>query len=457
MAQPKWYELDNAAKIVPSTTRGADTRVFRISCELNEEIDEAVLQQALDRTAPDFPHFASILRKGLFWYYLDSSSIRAVVQPVKKPACSALYHPGRRRLLYRVNYYRRRINLEMFHVLTDGTGAVSFLKAIVCAYLSIRHGIEFEEDTERSSTKEKEEDAFERYYQSDSRQKPAERLPRRAYRLHGERDEHLQTHLIEGTVPVSSFLARAREYGATTAVFTTALFIEAIVRGMSVREKKMPVVLSVPVNLRNYFPSETARNFFGVVNVAFDPALYDGTLESIIGEVRASMKRQLDAEQVKFTMNSYARLENNPMIKTVPLILKNFVIGAVSADRQKGITGTVSNVGKITVPEPFAPYIDRFSCFMAAPDVQICVSSFGDRMCFGVASAFESHPVMMRFFRRIADLGIDTEIATNDNWPEEDTDAVLSEMQDQDPGKQGEMPPLSGTAAGNRSASGGSV
>ena len=48
MAKTKWYELDNAAKIVPSTTKGADTRVFRISCELKEEVDGTLLQQALD-------------------------------------------------------------------------------------------------------------------------------------------------------------------------------------------------------------------------------------------------------------------------------------------------------------------------------------------------------------------------------------------------------------------------
>ena len=122
MARAKWYELDNNAKIVPSTTKGSDTCVFRITCELKEEVNGALLQQALDRTVPDFPHFASVLRKGLFWYYLDSSNIRAVVQRENKPPCAAIYWDGRRRLLYRVNYYRRRINLEMFHVLTDDPG-----------------------------------------------------------------------------------------------------------------------------------------------------------------------------------------------------------------------------------------------------------------------------------------------------------------------------------------------
>ena len=426
MARAKWYELDNAAKIVPSTTRGADTRVFRITCELKEEVDGMLLQEALDRTIPDFPHFASVLRKGMFWYYLDRSSISAVVQQENKPACAAIYRDGRRRLLYRVNYYRRRINLEMFHVLTDGTGAFSFLKAIVCNYLALAHGFEDALPQDLSSVREKEDDAFSRYYTSETRGKPTEQktAPRRAYHLRGEKDEYLQTHLVEGTVSSAAFLQAARAHGTTAAAFTTALFMEAILEDMRERDKKLPIVLSVPVNLRNYFPSETARNFFGVINVAFSPALYDGTLQSILDVVQASFKRQLTEDQIALSMHDYTKLEHNLAIRPVPLAIKNLVIAAVNARVQRGITGTVSNVGKIEMPEPYASCIDRFSCFMAAPEIQVCVSSFRDRMCFGIASAFVTHPVIMHFFRRIVALGVDVEIAANDSWESSGEDSL---------------------------------
>ncbi len=420
MAGVKWYELDNAAKIVPSTTRGADTRVFRISCELKEEVDGTLLQMALDQTVPDFPHFSSVLRRGLFWYYLDSSNLRAVVQQENLPACSALYKNGRRTLLYRVNYYRRRINLEMFHVLTDGTGAMSFLKAIVCHYLELAHGIEYTEAEETSGVKDRESDAFSRYYETGKKGAPREKDPARAYHLQGERDENLESHLLEGTVSTVRFLKAARDRGTTAAAFSTALFMEAILDGMSVRDRKLPIVLSVPVNLRNYFPSETARNFFGVINVAFRPEDYDGTLDSILRVVQESFQRQLEQDQVALTMQGYSKLEHNIMIKAVPLAIKNLVISMVNSRVQKGITGTVSNVGRVTLPEPFVPYVEQFSCFMAAPDVQISISSFGNRMCFGIASPFEAHPVFMRFFRKMIALGIDVEIASNDSWEDEE-------------------------------------
>ena len=53
MAQSKWYQLDNAAKIVPSTTGGSDTRVFRITCELMEEVDRTV--HHMQDEAANFP------------------------------------------------------------------------------------------------------------------------------------------------------------------------------------------------------------------------------------------------------------------------------------------------------------------------------------------------------------------------------------------------------------------
>ena len=395
MAKSKWYQLDNAAKIVPSTTGGADTRVFRITCELKEDVDPDTLQSAVTVAAREFPHFGSILKKGLFWYYLDQSGMDAEVTPDNKPALDTIYREDRRDLLYRVSYYRNRINLEMFHVLTDGTGAFEFLKAILMEYLGVKYQIEdLVTETSRASGGDRQGDAFGKYYKK-AKEKPDEArvAPKKAYHLRGEKDENLQNHLLEGTVSVRKFLKAARDRKCTVAELSTALFIKAILEEMSIRESRLPIVLSIPVNLRNYFPSETARNFFGVINVAFYPAAYDGTLESII--------------------------------KVVPLPIKNLVISAINAKMQKGITGTLSNVGKISVPEEMEPHIRKFSCFMAAPEVQVCLCSYKDVLVFGVASAFVEHPVMRNFFRAMVDLEIDVELESNDydNIPAEKEEA----------------------------------
>ena len=113
-------------------------------------------------------------------------------------------------------------------------------------------------------------------------------------------------------------------------------------------------------------------------------------------------------------MNSYAALEHNIAVKVVPLLIKNLVVSAINARMQRGITGTISNVGKITVPEEMAPYIEKFSCFMAAPEVQVCLCSYKDKLVFGVASAFIQQPIIRDFFRDMVDMGIEVVLESND-------------------------------------------
>ena len=97
----------------------------------------------------------------------------------------------------------------------------------------------------------------------------------------------------------------------------------------------------------------------------------------------------------------------------------------------RGVTCTMSNLGKISMPEGLEGYIDYFSAFMAAPSEQICVSTFGNRMVFGEVSPYMSHGVMMNFFRIISGMGIDVEISSNDYDAREGETggAVLSEVQ----------------------------
>ena len=82
----RWSRLDNAAKIFPATSGKKDVRVFRFACELTEYVDPEILQQALDRTMELFPLFRSVLRKGLFWYYFESSDLKPVAKKRISPS-----------------------------------------------------------------------------------------------------------------------------------------------------------------------------------------------------------------------------------------------------------------------------------------------------------------------------------------------------------------------------------
>lgn len=116
-----------------------DTRVFRFYCQLKEEVNGEILQAALDQTMEKYPLFQAVLRKGLFWFYLEHRDIRAVVKLETEPPCSRLYIPDKKSLLFQVSYDKNRINFEVFHALTDGTGAMHFLQELVQDYLILAH------------------------------------------------------------------------------------------------------------------------------------------------------------------------------------------------------------------------------------------------------------------------------------------------------------------------------
>ena len=124
MAQ-EWYKVDNVAKVFLATNTRRDPRVFRISCTLQEQIDPELLNEALRVTAPEWPQFQVTLHRGLFWHYFESTDQLPTCHPEDKAPCAPLYVPERRnRLIYRVTHFGSRINLEMFHALTDGNGGV---------------------------------------------------------------------------------------------------------------------------------------------------------------------------------------------------------------------------------------------------------------------------------------------------------------------------------------------
>ena len=412
----KWYRLDNAAIIVPSTAKGSDTRVFRLVCELKEEVDGGILQEALDETLEEYPHLNVVLREGLFWHYLDGTALRPVVEEDHLPACAPLYRPGQKNLLYRVSYFGKRINLEVFHVLADGTGAFSILKLLVANYLSLCHGLKVSPDADNlSSAEEKNSDAFRQFYTKEKKRGQLRQMTGvRAFQIPQYRDGYMRNHLLEGIVSARQFIALAKKLKTTAGILTVTLYIEAILQIMPLRKRKYPIVISVPVNLRQFFASATARNFFGVINITYHASDYDGTLESILTRVRESFEKQLSEESIRDTMNSYSTLAHNPVLKLVPLILKDLVIHYYCSRALRGTTGTMSNLGKVSIQPELAPYIDHFSAFMATANMQICVSTFGDRMVFGVVSAYEEHSVLLGFFRNLVKRGIEVELTTND-------------------------------------------
>ena len=74
MARDTWYRLDNVGKFYSSQAGSSAQTVFRYAATMQDDVDPAALQHALEKTAGVFPNFNVCLRSGMFWHYLEQSA-----------------------------------------------------------------------------------------------------------------------------------------------------------------------------------------------------------------------------------------------------------------------------------------------------------------------------------------------------------------------------------------------
>lgn len=411
----EWTRLDNAAKIFPPNTNERDTKVFRFVCELKENIDRDILQKALDSTMLLFPMYNVILRRGIFWYYFEHTDMKPEVKEEYKHPCSMLYIPTRKNLLFQVTFFKKRINLEMYHALADGTGALGFLKTLIYYYIITKHRENFGDKLPKldydASFTQKMDDSFLRNYSGD--RKLDKIKVNRAYHILGRRSIDNRLKVIEGNMSVKQVLELAHKYDTTLTIYLTALFIKAIYMDMPARGHKLPVVLSIPVNLRNYFPSVTARNFFATINISYHFGKNSDKIEDIIYSVKEAFKKELTEDRLRTHINRLSALEHNVFMRVVPLVIKDYVLHFASYLADRGVTATLSNVGKVSVTKEFAPYINMFDCFTSVRRPQVCMLSFEDNLVISFASPFTATDIQKNFFRILSESGIDIVISTN--------------------------------------------
>ena len=414
-----WRSLDNAAKLFSAASSPKDTRVFRFYCELKEEVKEEILQEALNQTIQKYPVFLSVMRKGLFWHYLEKSELRPVVREEYKEPCSSLYVRDKKTLLFEVTYYKKRINFEVFHALTDGTGATEFLRELVKNYLYLIHEEDLEPvelSNQYLTVKDQEDDSFSRYYDPDFPRKKKKKIRAVQINKGGKGYEELQIN--EASMSVKELLGIAREKKVSMSVLLTAAFICAIHEEMSRMQEKKPVILMVPVNLRKIFPSDSMLNFFGYIEPGYQFGGGKDSFEDVLEAVKLYFQENLSKEHMAGRMNELIAIEKHKILKWAPLELKNRCIRAGAKMAEQEVTAVLSNMSVVKMPEDYAQYIEKFGVYTSTNRTELCICSFQDTLSLGFTSRYDSTNIQRNFYRILKELGASVKVAEPD-FPED--------------------------------------
>jgi NRPS condensation-like uncharacterized protein len=419
-----WFKLDNAAKIFPSVINSRTTEVFRLSATLKTDVNPEILQAALDKVIERFPYYKTYLRWGFFWHYLQYNPQRPLVLKETNAPCRKIDTKENRGYLFRVLYYKQRISFECSHILTDGTGALTFLRSLVTQYF-VESGVSIKDmgdviSYDKPPHAEEFEDAYKRYYKKDI---PPPVKKEKAFHVPSKLIDQNDHKIVTGIVTLKKILKLAREKNVTITELLSSVYIHALnsfAQDLPWNMKKKhlrPIRLMVPVNLRKLYPSRTMRNFFLTVNPGIDPRLGHYTLDDIVKEVYHYMRVEVDEKFINQQITRNVRGEIHPAVRMIPLPLKvlieRMLYSFVATSRQSGV---LTNMGAAELPPEAAKRVERFE-FIANPNkdtkINCGVISFQDKLYISFGSLAESTDVQMYFFRTLRKLGLDVKIETN--------------------------------------------
>ena len=416
-----WYKLDLSAIVYPTLQRKDFSSVYRLSALMKEEIDPVLLQTALDMTLPRVPTYKVAIRKGLFWRYLEPNNRPGpFVTPDIKNPCMPMPFKANNRYLLRVYYYGRRISLEAHHCLGDGTGGMCVLQTLIAVYLKLQgHPVTpsgFVLDIDEMPDPEELEDAYMRY--ANARVRPP-RPGEKTYRVSGTKEPFYTLNIIDGIMSVGEVMAVARKYDATLTEYINAVLLYALLQKQEndAPYKIRPVKIAMPVNLRRFFPSRTLRNFITMVYPSIDPRLGDYTFEEIVEQVHHYMKYYISEKFLRGDITTNAATQRNPIIRVVPLFIKDFVVRTFYTKVQdKNSSAGLTNMGALKVPEDMKPYIERFDIYMGQPfssRTNCAIISFENILTINFASSIVETDVECNFFRKLVQDGIHVKVESN--------------------------------------------
>lgn len=416
-ADIRWDKLDNTAHIFPVIAGEAMSNVYRIAVTLNEEIQEEPLQQALNKILPKFDGFDLRLRQGVFWYYFEENGKPAPkVREESTYPCQYIVQNKNHSYMFRVTYFGCRINLEVFHVLTDGMGGINFLKELTYQYLRIVHPQLREKlgDHLSSDTSLNREDSFLKNYKK-SHAKGYK--TQKALLIKGEKLRTGEFGVMHGYMKISALKEVCRSYGVSINEYLVAAVTWSIyTEYMHGVPGKRPVRLAVPVNLRPYFNSVTTKNFFTVVSAEFDPSKEEYTFEEVMKITSESLRSQINKEHLERLFSYNVSNEKHLIARAVPLFLKNIAMRYVYTSAALANTSTVTNIGNITVLEDYQPYIKMFYAYLAmskGQNLKGTICSHQGTLVFSFSSVLRDTSIQRGFFRRLSEDGLEIEIESN--------------------------------------------
>jgi len=352
----QWYALDNAAKIYPISMKHGQMSVFRMSAYLKSAVVPELLQMALTFTIKRFPTFATTVKKGFFWHYLDTAKRRYSVKPESDIPCRPLKVSRSSSQSFRVLYYRNRISVEYFHILTDGAGGMVFLKTLTAEYLKLTGAKQEESDEGILDINEapSRDEAANEFHRASTTENASGFINKPAVQMSGRISKVKPCRILHFKMNSDCLKKAAKNRNTTITAYTLAIMFLAGKHATD--EFEGSANIQVPVNMRKYYKSNTLRNFSMYCGIRL-PIAELTDIDLIIPQIALQLEQKASQQSMSEMINSTERMVS--AMRYIPLFIKTplarIVYGYLS---DRIFSNTLSNIGVVTMPSGLREYVE---------------------------------------------------------------------------------------------------
>lgn len=469
----RWRRLDNTGKLFAAVTGEDLSNVFRLSAVLKEEVQPELLHQALKLTLEEYENFRVKLRKGFFWDYFETNNREPLVEPEEGVPCKFIDPHDSRRFPFRVSYYKNRMNLEVFHGLTDGLGALNFMKAMTENYLELA----LEDEgilTENVQTEHAETDSFKvqegktgcrtgekgdagnrteetgevkiradeavktrtakngtaRFraaekqnesadgYLKNYKKRPAKRYAtKKALPVRGACMPLNVQSVIHGTVPLSELKEKSRFYGVSITKYLAAAMLWSVIQIYSDGKKlKRPAALNLPVNLRGIFDTETQSNFFSITNLYWPEGDAPERFEDVLSLLSSQMDQQMAKDRLEETISYNVSNEKKWYVRIIPRAIKHLALDLMFRRSSCSHTMTLSNVGQVVLRPEHQERVKEFQALIGVSNrqrIKCAVITCQGNVMLTFTSVMTDSRLQDYFFRFLEKQGLQVHLESN--------------------------------------------
>ena len=408
-----WRRLDNSAKIFPISAGKKYSTVFRFSAVMKEKVYPKKLEKAVIKTLEEYKSFKVRMKAGFFWYYFEENPKKPIIEKEKEYPCKYINPRTNNNYQFKVTYFENKINIDIFHSLTDGNSGMTFFKEIIYNYLEILHPEEFNDERTLRKIEYDTEDSYMKNYDKKSKSNASSQ---KAYELKGGKIGLGAISAIHEIINLEQLKQECKKYEATITQYLTSVLIYSIYEeNYKKYNGKKPIKVCIPVNLKKYFQSKTMSNFFSYITLIAKKENME-TFDKIVEFVKNDFKQRLTEEEIMKTMSANVKLGNNIAVKVVPLFLKKILVRLSYLEIRKYTTITYSNIGRIGIIGKYQDYIDYFLMLIAPEPVEKikCSScTFENKMVFTFTSILKDNSIEKRFYQFLQEKRIDVTIESN--------------------------------------------